>query len=160
MKNFQAVRKSHEFTQTNQAPPERVFPLLCPVREAEWLEGWNYRMIHSESGVAEWGAVFTTPIEDGTGELTWMCTEYDPQQFLLAYAWVRPGMIATQLRIALAADGNGATAATVRYTYTGLSEEGNKIVEGFDRAWYEARMRHWEAAINHYLRTGQCLTAK
>ena len=35
------------------APPEVVFPLLCPVREYEWLEDWTCEMVFSESGVAE-----------------------------------------------------------------------------------------------------------
>ncbi len=157
MKDCKAVRQSHEYVQHNQAPPERVFPLLCPAREAEWVDGWKHRMVYSASGIAEPGAVFVTPAESGDGELTWMCTEYDPQQFRVSYAWVWPGMIATYLRIALAPSPDGTTVATVGYTYTGLSAEGNRRVEGFDRAWYESRMRGWEAAINHYLRTGQCL---
>ena len=37
MPGFEAKRVRLEYTQTNDAPPNRVFPLLCPVREAEWL---------------------------------------------------------------------------------------------------------------------------
>ncbi len=37
------------------ACPEVVFPLLSPVREAEWIDGWSCEMIHSESGLAEEG---------------------------------------------------------------------------------------------------------
>ena len=50
---FKSHRVTHEYTQTNLATPERVFPLLCPVREAEWVPDWQYRLIYSESGVAE-----------------------------------------------------------------------------------------------------------
>ncbi len=46
--------------------PEEVFPLLCPELEKAWLPGWDYRMIHSASGVAERGAVFETPHALGT----------------------------------------------------------------------------------------------
>jgi hypothetical protein len=49
---FEARRVSCEYTQTNDASPEIVFPLLCPVREAEWVPDWKYRMIYSQSGVA------------------------------------------------------------------------------------------------------------
>jgi hypothetical protein len=31
------------------------------VREAEWLDGWQYAMIYSDSGRIEEGAVFSTP---------------------------------------------------------------------------------------------------
>ena len=37
MSAFKGNRVVHEFTQTNPAAPEKVFPLLCPVREADWL---------------------------------------------------------------------------------------------------------------------------
>jgi hypothetical protein len=52
MYSFKAKRVVHEYVQTNPAPAEKLFPLLCPVREAEWLPGWEYRLIYSESGLA------------------------------------------------------------------------------------------------------------
>ena len=60
MNSFKACRVAHEYTQTNPASPEKVFPLLCPVREADWIPGWRYKLIYSESGVAELGCIFTT----------------------------------------------------------------------------------------------------
>ena len=65
MREFQATRVTHEYSQTNDAPPEKVFPLLCPVREEEWVPGWQGRVIYSQSGVAESSCVFATPNEDG-----------------------------------------------------------------------------------------------
>lgn len=32
------IRVSHTYRQRLKAPPEQVFPLLCPVREKEWLK--------------------------------------------------------------------------------------------------------------------------
>jgi hypothetical protein len=92
MSQFQGRRFTHEYTH-NVAPPETVFPLLCPVREADWVPGWRYRLIYSESGIAEYGCVFITPNEDGT-ETTWVVTDYDPPSFRIAYAWVNPGLVA------------------------------------------------------------------
>jgi hypothetical protein len=82
MSQFQGRRFTHEYTH-NVAPPETVFPLLCPVREADWVPGWRYRLIYSESGIAEYGCVFITPNEDGT-ETTWVVTDYDPPSFRIA----------------------------------------------------------------------------
>ena len=39
---------------------EQRFPLLCPVREREWLAGWNPTIVHTKSGVAEPGCGFVT----------------------------------------------------------------------------------------------------
>lgn len=117
MPAFTALRRIHQCTQTNDAPPERVFPLLCPVREAEWVPEWKFRLIYSDCGVAEDGCVFTTPNEAGP-ETVWMVTHYDPANFRIAFAWVEPGRVATQLWIALEPAPGGKTHAHIRYIYT------------------------------------------
>ena len=158
MKAFSAKRVSHESTQLNIAMPEIVFPLLCPVREADWVPGWKYRMIYSRSGVAELGCVFVTPEEDGS-EITWVVTEYDPALFRIGFVWIHPALVTAQINIALSRQEPEHTLASIRYTYTALSPIGNRIVEGYDKVWFEYKMKHWEAAINHYLRTGTLIEA-
>ncbi len=160
MPECQGRRVTHEYTQSNVAPPEKVFPLLCPVREADWVPGWQYRLIYSQSGVAEYGCVFVTPNEDAT-ETTWMVTDYDPANFRIAFAWVNPGLVAAQIRISLSRNSGALdhTSAVIRYTYTGLSTEGNGEVERYDQKWFEHKMQSWEAAINHYLRSGKRIDA-
>jgi hypothetical protein len=158
MPAFQAARRLHEYTQTNDAPPEGVFPLLCPVREAEWVPQWQYRMIHSQSGMVEQGCVFLTPEEDGS-ETIWQCTDYQPEAFRIAYAWVRPGLMTAQICIQLEPRDDGRTNAHIRYTYTALSEAGNAELHRMDKAWFEHKMSSWQSAINHYLRTGKLVDA-
>jgi hypothetical protein len=158
MPAFEAKRISHEYTQTNDAPPVKVFPLLCPVREADWVPGWKYRVIYSKSGVAEDGCVFTTPNEGGP-ETVWIVTHYDPAAFTIAFAWVQPGMIATQLRISLAAAPEGKTSAHIHYFYTGLSAAGNVEIDSFTPEWFRTKMQDWEKAMNHYLHTGSLIPA-
>ena len=156
MSAFEAKRISHEYTQTNDGPPDKVFPLLCPVREAEWVPGWQYRLIYSESGVAEDGCVFATPNEHGP-ETVWMVTHYDPAAFRIAYAWVQPEMIATKLRLSLSPIPDGKTATHIHYSYTGLSAAGNEVLKSYTPEWFRSKMQGWEKAINHYLATGNIL---
>ena len=159
MQTFNGKRVSYEYIQTNDGPPEKVFPLLCPVREADWLSGWKYCLIYSESGVAEAGCVFSTPNDAGP-ETIWMTTHYDPAAFKVAYAWVQPGLIATQLRISLAAAPGGKTRARICYVYTGVSSAGNaELDRRYTPESFQLRMKGWETAINHYLRTGTLLPA-
>lgn len=158
MSEFTALRRIHQHTQTNDAPPETVFPLLCPVREADWVPDWKYRMIYSQSGVAEDGCVFLTP-NDAAPETVWMVTQYDPAALRIAFAWVEPGPVATQLRISLAPAPGGKTHTHIRYVYTGLSPAGNAVVERYTPEWFGQKMRGWETAINHYLRTGELIRA-
>jgi hypothetical protein len=149
---FRGLRVTHAYTQTNFAAPEIVFSLLCPVREAEWVPGWRYRLIYSQSGVAELGCVFVT--EEKGREITWVVTEYDAAAFRIGFVWVDAGVVTAQIGIRLEASGDSTT-AHIQYTYTGLSSEGNGEVERFDESWFRHKMQSWEAAINHYLTTGE-----
>jgi hypothetical protein len=158
MERFEGRRVSHEYTQHHVAAPDRVFSLLCPVREAEWVPGWQYRLIYSTTGVAEAGCVFLTPNEDGS-ETTWMVTEYDPAGFRIAFVWVHPGMVCARIAISLHAKREGSTRTSIRYTYTGLSGVWNEEGQRYDEAWFRHEMESWEAAINHYLQTGRRIDA-
>jgi uncharacterized protein YndB with AHSA1/START domain len=106
------------------------------------------------------GCVFATPNADGT-ETTWIVTEYEPTQ-RVAFAWFWPGMVATRLTIDLAPVGDDRTSARITYEYTALSNAGERELDAYDEGWYEAKMRGWESAINHYLEAGTipCATAK
>lgn len=162
MPAFKSRRVAHEYVQTNHALPEKVFPLLCPVREGDWAPGWEYRLIYSGSGVAELGCIFTTPNPGPShsqsqlaSEKTWIVTEYDPAAFRIAFVWINPGRVATEIKIHLTPASDGATRANVRYRYTGLSEEGNREIEAYDAEWFGKMMEEWETAINHFLLTGR-----
>ncbi len=157
MQDLSLIRRTHEYTQHNPAPLERVFPLLCPVREQEWVPGWKYRLICSQSGLAELGCVFTTPEQDGSAT-TWICTEYDPPG-RVAYCWVRPDMVACLLSFELERAADETTAMRVCYQYTALSAAGNAEVTRYDDAWFAAKMNGFESALNHYLRTGKRIGA-
>lgn len=159
MSDFRGRRVTHAFTQVNLAPPETVFPLLCPVAEARWVPGWQYRLIYSHSGVAEPGCVFTTPNEDGA-ESTWVVTARDPAQFRISFVWVHPGLVAAQIEIELRSLPGSKTEAKIRYTYTGLSEKGNSEVARYDEPWFRQKMEGWQSAINHYLTTPRITTGE
>lgn len=83
----------------------------------------------------------------------------DPAAFRIGYVWINPGLVAAEILIQLTPAGGGETKAHIRYRYTGLSAEGNAEVERYDENWFETKMKAWEAAINHYLRTGQKIAA-
>jgi hypothetical protein len=157
MTKFRGKRIAHDYMQINCAPPEKVFPLLCPVREADWVPGWRYRTIYSQSGLAELGCVFCTLDEDGS-ETTWIVTEYDPVVGRIGFVWVRAGLMTAQIRISLERTGEN-TKAHIRYTYTGLSPAGDQQIERYNESWFQAKMHGWEAAINHYLQTGRIIDA-
>jgi hypothetical protein len=45
MNEFAAKRIVKSYTMHLCAPPAEVFPLLCPVRETDWIEPWSCDMV-------------------------------------------------------------------------------------------------------------------
>jgi hypothetical protein len=69
---------------TVDAEGTAVFPLLCPVREYDWIDVWSCDVIYSESGIAELGCVFLTDLP-GRGTETWVVTRFEPE-FVIEFA--------------------------------------------------------------------------
>lgn len=137
------------------AAPARVFPLLCPVREAEWIEGWDPKVVLSDSGVAEPDCVFVTAAEPA--DAIWIVTRHEPDRFVEMLK-ITPGVTVCRLTIALQATDYGCDAEVI-YRHTSLGPAGDEVVAGFTEAHYTAFMQNWERRLNHYLRTGQSLRA-
>lgn len=136
------------------AAPADVFPLLCPVREHDWLEGWAARIVHSSSGVAEQGCVFTTG-GHGDVEQVWTVSRYDPPH-AIAFVVVTPGSHVMTLEVVLEADAEG-TIATWTYGLTPLSPLGEAWLARTPVESRTARVRDFEDRLGHYLATGQML---
>jgi len=148
------MRVSHSWVQHLNASPEAVFPLLCPVRETEWVNGWDPELVLSHSGVAEPGCIFITPGE--TAESIWVTTDYvAPER--IAFLKVTPGRTVGEIDIRLHREGEAATAMDVTYTYTALSPAGEDDVGAFTAATYRAFMEEWERELGHFLETGEKL---
>ena len=82
-------RVSRTYTQTLLGPPEAVFPLLCPVREADWIADWDPLLVVSESGVAEEDCVFVTRSEPENA--VWYVTDYEPEKGFIAFVRYNAG---------------------------------------------------------------------
>jgi hypothetical protein len=148
-------RAKHTFTQHLEAEPGRVFSLLCPVREADWLEGWAPLLVLSNSGVAERDAVFVTPASPV--DAVWCITEHDPAAGLVEMIKIAPQVAVTRLTIRVRAAGPRASEATITYAHTSLGPEGDAVVDAFTVDAYAAFIRDWETRMNHYLVRGVML---
>jgi hypothetical protein len=91
-----------------------VFPLLCPIREMEWIPGWKAQVVCSSSGVAEPGAVFHTRLALGE---TWVVTRHEPPTHV-EYAIFTKHIVET-LVISLSERPGGVAIAAVQ-TFTAL----------------------------------------
>ena len=156
MKILKPNRATHTYTQKLIAGPDRVFPLLCPVREADWIHDWDPIAVWSDSGVAETDCVFVMP---GTPRpAIWYVTRHEPDRGFVEMLKIVPEVTACRLTIQLAATTSGCD-AVVTYSHTSLGPPGDVFVANFTAAFYERFMKEWETQMNHYLETGEALKA-
>jgi hypothetical protein len=151
-------RIRHSYTQQIIAPPETVFALMCPVREADWVPGWAPSLVLSESGVAEHNCMFTTP--DGDSEAIWIITRHDEKNCEAEMYKVAPGKTVGHIEIKVVAAGEEDSKVEIAYSFTALSEAGEEFLKTFTQAWFDSFMQAWQTAMNHYLAAGECITVK
>ncbi len=149
MEVAEPVTVARSYTQKIHASPEEVFPLLCPVREAEWVPGWDPLVVFTQSGLMEQDCIFLTG-EDGP-ESFWVTTRHDRRNLQLELVKVTPGMTIGKISIALKANGDEGTDLEVTYRYTAVSQAGQDFVDGYSEDYFVQFMRQWEKALNDYM---------
>lgn len=149
--NQRVVREYRTFL---QASPERVFPLLCPIREYDWLPHWHCEMLFSQSGFAELGCVFATDFQDGFGRETWVVSHYEMSSKI---GFVRIGCQRTTRYEILLVMVQGGTEITWRQEITGLGVEGQALVAGSTQEHFLTIMIPLNQMLDHYLQTGEML---
>ena len=150
------LRASKESIFHVSADPERIFPLLCPVRETEWLDGWAYQLVYSESGVAEAGAVFQTDRVE-RGKETWVVSRYDPQGFRIEFVVVNPESHVLKLEISLEREAADRTRVRWLSTLTALTDRGRELVRSYRDGRQASAIDHLAAALEHFCVTGRML---
>ena len=153
---FKGTQRTFKRTQVNNGPIDKVFRLLCPVREKDWIDGWEYNLIHSESGYAEKDCVFTTP-HHSQHKSVWHITIHDKINHHIELIRTTPGENTVRINIQLENIGQNQTKTEIQYMYTALSDYGNDFIENDMEQNFENSMNWWEKSINHYLETGEKL---
>jgi len=153
---FKAKRIIRNYRQTINAPPEVLFPLLCPVREAEWLDGWQYELIYSESGLAEEGCIFSTP-GDGEEDTVWIISRHDKENHLIEFTRFTPDSRTCVLKVTVTPKDETASNVDISYTYTGITSDGNTWINNFTEETFLEAVQFWESSMNHFLETGEKL---
>lgn len=145
-------------TLSHPFPASKVFPLLCPVRESQWLQGWKAEVIHSLSGFIEQDAVFITPHKSGSMTM-WTVTNYDPEAFKLSFVRATDNVEVVMLDIELEDNGESCK-AQVEYRFVPFADGRKYHLEQSLPTKFPAMMDWWEKALNHYLATGMMLKEK
>jgi len=151
----QGNRVSHTYTMTIDAVAADIFPLLCPVREYDWIDVWSCDVVYSESGVAEPGCVFLTDIP-ARGIETWVVTRFEPAS-AIEFCRTAGASRACLLQVALTPGADGGTELAWTYTHTGIDADGRDWVDKYPATRFELEMEGLAERLGHYLQTGEML---
>ena len=146
-------RVERSYRQTIEADADAVFPLLCPVRETEWLDGWDYRMVYSASGFAERGAVFSTS-SPGEEDTVWIVTRHDAAERRVDFARFTPGCKTCLLSIAVTPVAASRCHVDITYAYTSIAPVGDAFLTEWTEEAFLRLMIFWERSMNHFLTVG------
>jgi hypothetical protein len=114
---------------TYDAPPEKVFPLFCPVREYDFMRKWDSFMKYSKSGYAEKNAVFQSNYPSTIfSKSTWVCTKYEPNT-ALSYTVFLPDTLIMLIEHDIKKLPDGKTKDTVVYSLFGINWLGKIMVK-------------------------------
>jgi len=153
---FKAKRITRTYRQTINGTPDKVFPLLCPVCEAEWLDGWQYEMIYSESGFVEEGAVFSTP-HSGEEDTVWVVTKHVQANRKVEFTRFTNNSRTCVLKISVISRDSISSFVDILYTYTAVSAAGNNFIDSFTEEIFLEAVTFWEKSMNYFLETGERL---
>jgi hypothetical protein len=134
-----------------------VFPLFGPIREKEWAAGWEPEILYPIGDeFVEEHMIFQTNGHAGEEKYRWVITQYNPEKYTIEYT-VSTSQRIWFIRVVCKEDGEN-TKTTVSYSYTGLSEEGNRKNKQALSKMFIRDMKDWEEALNYYLKTGKQLS--
>ena len=151
--NHRRTVKKH--TIVLEGKPEAIFPLLCPVREYEWIEPWKCDLIYSETGFAEQDCIFQTDFPNDGPKDTWVLCRHE-KPTLVEFVRVN-GIRAIRYTITLHQTNDGKTESEWSQVITGLNDEGDRFVGNFSDEEFKHRMEMLRNMLNHHLTTGQML---
>jgi hypothetical protein len=132
-----------------QASIEKIFPLLCPKREEEWIPGWECEVIQSKSGYNEEGAIFKTEKAFGS-ELYWYTITFDINTGVVDFLISASSLFMFRFNILVRANENGCI-LTFTHTFTPLSDSGKLLIEQFKTEDFNSRLQKLSEFMTKYL---------
>jgi len=129
---------------------EKVFPLLCPRREEEWIPGWECETLWSRSGYNEEGAVFRTRKPYGT-EVYWTTLKFDIREKTVDFLNIAPGLFMFRFIITALPEADGILRITFSQTFTPISDEGDALVRKYEAEDLGARLQALAGLMDTFL---------
>jgi hypothetical protein len=162
IKPFQSKRTVSHHVEKIKASPEQVFPLLCPIQEYKWIDGWQCEMVYSDSGAVENNCVFkeekTSPILFDLAIPThWIVSLYDPGKYRIQFVLLTGTMAIAKVDVEIQGLGGKLSSIAWTFTITSLSEEANRIINATTEQKAKLILSVLGQSLKHYCETGELL---
>ena len=153
---------SHEIVVRVNA--DECFALACPVAELDWIDNWQFHLLYSDSGRNEDDCIFIEAMS-GFGvhrkprsDTYWYTTLYDSAARRFHAVLLTGDFIIGRWSFVVNAIGNGNSRMRWALMYTGLNEEGNRIIleSGFETR-VANMLRFLANSARHFTETGDIL---
>jgi hypothetical protein len=165
VRNTPKNRRIHcNHTEEIHAPAARVFALLCPVAEYDWIDGWDCSLVFTDSGTNEEGCIFTEsimgPVLAGSHvDSTWITNHYDEENRHIQFVIFVHELAAIRYDVTLTERDNGLTRVEMGFEITAVSDEIDCLSDEEIRARLMTIVAFLSKALKHYCETGEMLKA-
>ncbi|MGD8780955.1 MAG: hypothetical protein PVH88_18560 [Ignavibacteria bacterium] len=147
MENFNANQVQRTYKIELNGTIEKVFPLFTPIEEKKWAEGWEPQVIYPLEEEIKAEMIFRSKHIDEYPTY-WVIADYKPEEHFIRYINFTYDYRVVMLKIKCNKIPNGKTEAVINYTFTGLSEKGNKYVESITESHYKEYISSWQTDIH------------
>lgn len=137
---------------TMNQPADILFALFSPEGERMWVPGWEYENLMGTTQLHEDDVFLTKSHDHAAAEAIWIVKTYDREACRVSFYKVEPEEKVGVIDVRCDPLDHRATRVEVTYTYRGLSDSGNRFIEGFTAAAYEAFIEDWKSLLEAYFR--------
>lgn len=131
-------------------PIEVLFPLFSAEGEKLWVPGWDYENIMGSSDLHE-DYIFLTKNHDHVStDAIWLVKRYKPEIHFVQFYKVEPEDKVGIITVRCKKTNESLTQVEVGYEYIALSKKGDKFIESFSTAAYEAFIGEWNNLLISY----------
>jgi hypothetical protein len=148
MRKFQAERKKMFSEAQIGFSREQVYPLLCPIREYDWIDGWQCELIASDSGFAEENCIFKTDLPP-FGKETWYFLNYILNDSFIAIRYRSNSIL--RVDFSLIPEEKGCR-LHLDFILTATDDSGNEFVKNFPDNHADLMCNRTATLLDYYLK--------
>jgi hypothetical protein len=123
-KGPQYRRRMITHRQVFQTTPDKLFPLLCPTREYDWIDGWHCELIYSQSLRQEYNLIIRTDFFQL--DEVWVISHFEPNRSIEFTRFSQD--LSVKVDIAIRDNLDGTSTGDWTIYATALTARGNEVL--------------------------------